>query len=183
MSRIGKKIINIPDGVEVKIDNDQILVKGKGGQLSQKIHPQVKIANKDNQLEITISKPDDANQNALWGLFGSLVNNMIIGVTTGYKKQLEVNGVGYKVNLQGNKLVLNVGFSHQIQYQVPEGINVTVENNVITLLGIDKQQLGEVAAQIRRIKKPEPYKGKGIKYIDEVIKKKVGKAAAKSSGK
>jgi large subunit ribosomal protein L6 len=181
MSRIGKKPIVIPVNVEVKLANNELIVKGPKGELKQKIHPQVKIEEKDKQLILTVEEPENKSQKALWGLFASIINNMIVGVTQGYEKNLEVIGVGFKVNIQGQKLVLNLGFSHPVEYQLPTGINAEVGKNTIKLTGIDKKLIGEVAAQIRRIKKPEPYQGKGIKYADEIIKKKAGKAAVKSS--
>jgi len=164
-----------------EIKANELIIKGPKGELKQKIHPLVKIEIKDKQIIITVTDPLEKKQKALWGLFGSLIKNMIKGVTEGYEKKLEVIGVGFKVNLQGNKLVLHVGFSHPVEFLLPKGINAIVDKNIITLAGIDKQQIGEAAAQIRKIKKPEPYKGKGIKYADEVIKKKVGKAAAKAA--
>ncbi len=179
MSRIGKKPIEIPAGVDVKLEQDQIIVKGKNGELKQEILPIVKVEVKDNQILLKVKDPEDKRQKALWGLFGSLIKNMIIGVTEGYEKKLEVVGVGFKVNLQGDTLVLNVGYSHPVEFKLPKGISANVEKNTISISGIDKQLVGETAAQIRRIRKPEPYKGKGIKYADEIIKKKVGKAAGK----
>lgn len=182
MSRIGKKPINIPDNVEVKIEPDYVRVKGPKGELSQKIHPKIKVEKQDKELVLTVSNPEEKADKSLWGLFNRLINNMVIGVTQGFEKKLEAVGVGFKVSLQGQKLILNLGFSHPVEFTLPKGINASVEKNTITISGIDKQQVGEIAAQIRRIKKPEPYKGKGIRYVDEVIKKKVGKTAVKSSG-
>jgi len=177
MSRIGKKPITIPQGVEVKIENNSLVVKGTKGELRQAIHPLVKIEKKDNEIIINVENEAEKRQKALWGLFGSLIKNMIIGVQNGFEKKLEVVGVGYKVNLKGDKLVLNLGFSHPVEFALPKGIIATVDKNSISLAGIDKQLVGEVAARIRKIKKPEPYLGKGIRYADEIIKKKVGKAA------
>jgi large subunit ribosomal protein L6 len=182
MSRIGKKVIEIPEKVEVKIVQDSVIVKGPKGELTQKIHPAVKIAIQDKEITLSVSDSENKKEKSLWGLFNRLINNMIIGVTKGYEKKLEVIGVGFKVAIQGQKLTLNVGFSHPVEYILPKGIASTVEKNVITLSGIDKQEIGEIAAQIRRIKKPEPYKGKGIRYAGEVVKKKVGKTAVKSGG-
>ncbi len=179
MSRIGKKPIEIKEGVQMKIEDNLLTIKGPKGELTQIIHPRVKVEEKDGQLLVTVIDPEKKSDKALWGLFGSLVNNMVIGVTEGYSKKLEVNGVGYKVALQGDKLVLNVGFSHPVEYIIPKDLKVEVEKNEITISGLDKQRVGEVSAQIRKIKKPEPYKGKGIKYSDEIIIKKVGKTAAK----
>lgn len=179
MSRIGKNPINIPEGVEVKIEGEEITVKGPKGELKQKIHPIIKVEIKNKQIIITVNNPNNKKEKALWGLFGSLIKNMVFGVTEGYEKKLEIVGVGYKVELQGDKLVLKVGYSHPIEYNLPKGISAVVDKNNIILTGIDKQLIGDVAAQIRKIRKPEPYKGKGIKYADEIIKKKVGKAAVK----
>jgi len=179
MSRIGKKPIEIKEGVQVKIEGNLLTVKGPKGELIQKIHPKVKIEEKDGSLNVTVKNPENKTERALWGLFASLINNMIVGVTEGFEKKLEVNGVGYKVALQGDKLVLNVGFSHPVEFTIPKDLQASVEKNEITIIGADKQRVGEIAAQIRKIRKPEPYKGKGIKYSDEIIIKKVGKAAAK----
>jgi len=181
MSRIGKKPIPLPENISARIEGNELTIKGPKGELKEKIHPLVSIALKDNQIIITVSNPNDKNQKALWGLFGSLVKNMIKGVREGYEKKLEVIGVGFKVNLQGNKLILNLGFSHPIEFILPMGISAMVDKNIISISGIDKKQVGEVAALIRKIKKPEPYKGKGVRYVGEIIKKKVGKAAAKAA--
>ena len=182
MSRIGKKPIIIPDDVKVEIKENELVIKGPKGELKQKIHPLVRIELKDKKILITVSEPKEKRQKALWGLFGSLIKNMIKGVREGYEKKLEVIGVGYKVNLQGNKLILNLGFSHPIDFPLPSGITGAVDKNIITLTGIDKQQVGEMAVQIRRLRKPEPYKGKGIRYFGEIIRKKAGKTAAKAAG-
>lgn len=181
MSRIGKKPIDIPDGVQVTIDGQNVKVKGPKGELEQNIHPSIKVELKDKQLMVTIGI-DHKKANAFWGLSRTLINNLIIGVTEGFEKQLEVNGVGYKASVSGKKLVLNVGYSHPVEFDMPEGIEPKVDGNVITISGIDKQKVGEVAANIRKVRKPEPYKGKGIKYIDEVIMRKVGKAAKAAEG-
>ena len=175
MSRIGKKPIIIPDKVEVKVAGNQVTVKGPKGELSQKLHSLVKIAQADGQLKVAVANPEDKEQASLWGLFRTLVSNLVEGVTEGFQKQLEINGIGFKAQVQGNKLILNVGFSHPVEYSIPEGIQIRVDKNVMTVLGADKQQVGQVAAEIRAIKKPEPYKGKGIKYLDEVIRRKAGK--------
>jgi large subunit ribosomal protein L6 len=180
MSRIGKQPITIPAGVTVTIDGLLLHAKGPKGELSQKIHPQVLVTQQDGVLTVNVKDEDDKSQRALWGLFGSLVNNIIIGVTEGFTKQLDIAGVGFKAVVTGGNLVLNVGFSHQVNFPVPTGIEIKVEGNVITVTGIDKQLVGETAAQIRKVKKVEPYKGKGIKYVGEVVRRKAGKAAAKS---
>jgi len=180
MSRVGKKPIQVPDGVQVNLEDQLVKVKGPKGELEQQLHPLVKVELKDNQIMVTIDDENDNNAKALWGLFRSLINNMIVGVIQGFSKQLEINGVGYRASLSGNKLVLNVGYSHPVEFELPDGIEAKVEQNVVTISGINKQLVGEVAANIRKIRKPEPYKGKGIKYIDEVIRRKVGKAAVKA---
>ncbi len=178
MSRIGKQVINIPADVEVKIDGSFIVVKGPKGQLKQELHPKISVMAENNEVRVKVANEQEKSQRALWGLFGSLIKNMIIGVTQGYNKQLAISGVGFTSAVSGKKLILKVGFSHPVEYQIPEGIEIKSENNIITISGIDKQLVGEAAAQIRQIKKPEPYKGKGIKYIEEKIRRKAGKAAA-----
>ncbi len=181
MSRVGKKPIAIPSGVDVKMNQDPmsgltvVTVKGTKGTVKVDLPKGVSIGQKDQQLELTIEDIEDTKGKALWGLARSLVNNAVVGVTHGFSKELEINGVGFKVALQGKKLVLNVGFSHQVEYPLPEGISAEVEKNVIKIFGIEKQMVGQVAAEIRHIKKPEPYKGKGIKYVDEQIRRKAGK--------
>ncbi len=180
MSRLGKKPIPLPDGIQAKIENDFIIVKGPKGELKQKLHEKVKVEINDSEIKVLVEKPEVKKQKALWGLFRSLINNMVIGVNEGFEKKLEINGIGYKASISGQKLTLHVGYSHPVDYMLPKGIKGQVEGNIITISGIDKQLVGEIAAQIRKIRKPEPYKGKGIKYVDEVIRRKVGKAAAKS---
>ena len=179
MSRVGKKPIEIPKGVEVKINANEagskINIKGPKGSLEFVLPRGVAVEQKDNQIVFTVNNPELGSDKALWGLSRALVNNAVVGVTESFSKELEINGVGFKVALQGKKLVLNVGFSHPVEYNLPEGITAEVEKNSIKLLGIDKQLLGQVAAEIRSIKKPEPYKGKGIKYVDEQIRRKAGK--------
>jgi len=179
MSRIGKQPITIPAGVTVTIDGSLLHAKGPKGELTQKIHPQVIVSQQEGVLTINIKDETDKSQRALWGLFGSLVNNMIVGVTEGFTKQLDITGVGFKAAITGGSLVLNVGFSHPVNFPIPKGIDIKVDGNVITVTGIDKQLVGEIAAQIRKVKKVEPYKGKGIKYVGEVVRRKAGKAAAK----
>ncbi len=178
MSRVGKKIILIPAGVEMKTDGSVVVVKGPKGELKQELHPHVSVEIKDGQASVKIKDETDKSQRALWGLFGSLLKNMVIGVTQGFSKKLEINGVGFNAAASGKKLVLKVGFSHQVDFPVVDGIDIKTEGNTITVSGIDKQLVGEVAAQIRKIKKPEPYKGKGIKYAGEQLIRKAGKAAA-----
>ncbi len=179
MSRIGKNPIAIPSGVEVKVEGGEIIVKGAKGVLKQATHPLVDVAVVDNSVIVKVKDEENKSQRALWGLFGSLIRNMVKGVTEGFSKQLEINGVGMKFAVTGKKVVLNVGFSHPVEYQIPENINIVVEGNVMTISGADKQLVGEIAAQIRKIKKVEPYKGKGIKYVGEQFIRKAGKTAGK----
>jgi len=175
MSRIGKKPIEITKGVEVKIDNNLVMVKGPKGELKEQIHPKIKLELKDNQLNVLVANEENKEERSLWGLSRTLINNMVLGVTEGFSKQLEINGIGFKGEVKGDKLVLNLGFSHPVEYQFPKGITIQAEKNLITVSGIDKQLVGQVSAKIRSFKKPEPYKGKGIKYLDEVIRRKAGK--------
>ena len=176
MSRIGRKPINIPAGVDVKLADGVITVKGPKGTLTQKIHPNMDVKVED--LVITVTRPDDnKNNRSLHGLTRTLISNMIEGVTKGYKKELDVNGVGYRVQKQGKNLVMNLGFSHQVIMSDNEDITIEVPNpNKIIIVGIDKQKVGQFAAEVREKRPPEPYKGKGIKYVDEVIRRKEGKA-------
>jgi len=177
MSRIGKKPISIPSGVEVKIDDRKVIVKGPKGTLDLDIHPHVEVSLVDGLITVKVEDETNVSDRALWGLFVRLIGNMITGVTTGFERKLEVNGIGYKVALQGKILKLDMGFSHEVNFPIPDGINITVEKNLITVSGIDKQFVGETAAQIRRVRKPEPYKGKGIKYLEETIQRKAGKTS------
>jgi large subunit ribosomal protein L6 len=179
MSRLGKLPIQIPSGVSAFLEKDFFIVRGPKGELRERTHKSVKIAIEGAEIKISVSDPTEKGERSLWGLYWSLLNNMVIGVTAGYDKKLEINGVGYRAAVNGNKLVLNVGYSHQVEFDLPNGISAQVTGNVITLSGIDKQLIGETAAQIRRIRKPEPYKGKGIKYAEEIVRRKAGKSAGK----
>jgi len=179
MSRIGKKPINLPAGVTATVKDGVIVIKGPKGELKQAIHPIVTAKVEGDQIVLDIANKENQKENALWGLFGALIKNMIEGVVNGYKKQLELNGVGYKVSMKGKNLLLALGFSHEVNFEIPAGIEATVEKNIITISGIDKQLVGEIAAKLRELKKPEPYKGKGLKYVEEVIRRKAGKTAAK----
>jgi len=181
MSRLGKLPIEIPTGTEIKIQEDFIVVKGPKGELKQKTNPLVKVIIDNNEARVDVENKNSKESKAMWGLYRMLIKNMVDGVNKEFEKQLEINGVGYRVALTGNKLNLNVGFSHPVDFELPSGISAKVEKNIITISGIDKQLVGEVTAQIRKIKKPEPYKGKGIKYVDEIIRRKAGKTAASSS--
>lgn len=165
----------MPDNVDLKLDDHHVAVKGPKGELDYQVHPLLNIDLKDKELTITVKNPEDKKQRALWGTNRQNVANMVIGVTDGYTKQLEIKGVGYKAEVKGDTLVLNVGYSHPVDFKLPTGVTVSVEKNIITLESIDKQLLGETAANIRKVRKPEPYKGKGIRYVDEVVIRKAGK--------
>ncbi|PJE59735.1 MAG: 50S ribosomal protein L6 [Candidatus Portnoybacteria bacterium CG10_big_fil_rev_8_21_14_0_10_44_7] len=177
MSRIGKQPIKIPTGVDVRLQEKNLQVKGPKGELILAVHPQILVTIKPEEISVRPQKETKENR-ALWGLFRSLIANMVEGVTAGFEKKLEFNGVGFKAQVQGNKLVLEVGFSHPVEIEAPAGITLAVEKNVITISGVDKQMVGQTAAKIRAIKKPEPYKGTGIRYQGEVVRKKAGKKAA-----
>lgn len=175
MSRIGKLPIAIPSGVTITVDPAEITVNGPKGSLSQFTMPGVTVKQEGDEIIVTRDN-DEAVNRAKHGLMRSLVNNMVIGVSKGFEKKLEVNGVGFRVNLAGNDLKMFLGFSHEVVYSLPQGVSAKVEQNTITVSGISKQQVGQVAAEIRALKKPEPYKGKGIKYADERIIRKSGKS-------
>lgn len=175
MSRIGKLPIAIPSGVTITIDPDTITVAGSKGTLKQFTMPGVTVTQDEGQIVVT-RENDEPQNRAKHGLMRSLINNMVVGVSTGFSKKLELNGVGYRVALAGSGLKMNLGFSHEVNYALPAGVTATVEQNIITVTGIDKQQVGQVAAEIRALKKPEPYKGKGIKYVGERILRKSGKS-------
>ena len=180
MSRIGKQPILVPAGVDVKIgENNEITVKGPKGTLVQTMSADM-IIKKDGD-NIVVERPSDAKAHrALHGLTRTLVANMVIGVSEGFTKTLEINGVGYRAAKQGNKLVMNLGYSHQVEMEEPDGIKIDVpQPNQIIITGFDKQKVGQIAAQVREKRPPEPYKGKGIKYVDEVIRRKEGKTGAK----
>jgi large subunit ribosomal protein L6 len=180
MSRTGKLPIEYSSNTRVNVENGTVTVKGPKGELQQQLHPVVHVEIEDGRVHVKVQDPEDRRQKALWGLYRSLVNNMVRGVEEGFQKQLEVNGVGYKVALQGeDTVVLHVGFSRPAEYKLPEGVSAAVEGNVITISGIDKQLVGKAAAQIKNIKKAEPYKGKGLKYVGEEIKRKEGKTGSK----
>ena len=174
MSRLGKQPIKIPSGVTITNADNILTVQGPKGKLERKLPTQVAIVIENEA--VTISKTRDTKLAvALWGTFSSHTHNMITGVTEGFKKELEIEGVGYKVEVQGDKVKLSVGFSHQVELTVPNGVEISVEKNLITVVGIDKESVGQFAADIRKVKKPEPYKGKGIHYVGEYIIRKQGK--------
>ena len=176
MSRIGRMPIAIPAGVEVKLDGNTVSVKGPKGTLTRTVHQNMKV--EVNGAEITVTRPNDNKENrSLHGLTRTLIANMVEGVTNGFSKELEVNGVGYRAQKQGNDLVLNIGYSHQVIMTAPEGVSIEVPGpNKVVVSGADKQKVGQFAAEIREKRPPEPYKGKGIKYVDEHIRRKEGKA-------
>jgi large subunit ribosomal protein L6 len=184
MSRIGRKSITVPEGVTVSVGNDNVVtVKGKKGELKQTIDREIKVEVKDGQ--VSFARPtDQIRHRALHGLYRSLINNLVKGVTDGYSRKLELIGVGFKASNQGQILDLSLGFSHNIIFEIPKEIKVATaqekgQNPIITLEGIDKQLIGQVAAKLRGLRKPEPYKGKGVRYVGEVVRKKAGKAAGK----
>jgi len=177
MSRVGKQIISIPETIEIKIENKEIFVKGQKGELKQVLPDFLRVVIKGQELNLTIGNIKDRKQKSLWGTMNRLIFNMIKGVTDGFEKRLELVGVGYRAEVNDDKLILRLGFSHLIEYPIPSDIKITVEKNLIIITGINKQRVGDVAAKIRRFRKPEPYKGKGVKYVDEVIRRKVGKKA------
>jgi large subunit ribosomal protein L6 len=176
MSRIGKLPIEIPSGTTVEIKNNVVVVNGAKGTLSYEYSPLIQVKTEGEKVLVSL-KEDTVESRKLWGLVRTLIANMIVGASKGYEKQLEIVGIGYRGQMNGNKLVLSVGFSHPVEIIPPEGINLKIERNQITVSGADKQLVGETAARIRSVKKPEPYKGKGIKYSNEKIRRKAGKAA------
>ena len=178
MSRIGKQPIEIPNGVTVEVQDNVVTVKGPKGQLQERMHPFVTITVADNAATVTVKNGENARERAMWGTFASLIDNMVKGVTEGFQKQLDIKGVGYGWQVSGKKLMVKAGYSHPVEFQLPDGIEAAAEGNVLTVTGISKQLVGEVAANIRKIRKPEPYKGTGIKYVDEQIARKAGKQAA-----
>jgi large subunit ribosomal protein L6 len=178
MSRIGRKPIEIPKGVQVSITGDTVSAKGPKGTLKLARHKAVEIKEEKGQLVFDRTGEDGAER-AAHGLMRALVNNMLTGVTQGFTRQLEINGVGYKAELKGQTLVLSLGYSHPIEYKLPEGIGAKVDKNMLILSGIDKELLGAAAAKVRSFRPPEPYKGKGIKYVEETILRKAGKTAGK----
>jgi len=181
MSRIGKLPIKLPDGVDCTIHEGSVTVKGPKGSVSVHTPKGVEIKHDSATKTITVhvSNPEDGKERALWGLSRQLIANAAAGVVTPFKKSLEFVGVGFKVDVQGRNVKMDVGFSHSVIFELPEGVEGSVEKNVLTLTGIDKQLIGETAARIRKIRKPEPYKGKGIKYSDETVRRKAGKTAGK----
>jgi len=179
MSRVGKKPISVPDKATISYREKFLTVKGEKGTLSRQIHPAVDLDIQDNVITVTVNKDSRVNR-AFQGMTRSLVDNMIRGVTQGFERVLMINGIGYRASVSGNSLTLNIGYSNPVTFQLPEGVSATVDkNNVIRLSCIDKEKLGQTAAAIRRLRPPEPYKGKGIKYAEEYIHRKAGKTGTK----
>jgi large subunit ribosomal protein L6 len=175
MSRVGSSAITIPADVTLSNDGGVIVVKGKNGELSTSLHSDVELSVADNVATLKPAR-DTRHAKALWGTMRSNLNNMVVGVTEGFTRKLEINGVGYRATMQGNKLVLSLGFSHPVEMEVPAGLKVAVENNTsVTITGADKQLLGQFASEVRAKRPPEPFKGKGVKYADEYIVRKEGK--------
>lgn len=180
MSRIGKNAIKIPAGTDVSVSGDAITVKGKGGTLKRALHRMVKISVANG--EVKVEPASNARlANALWGTYAAHVRNMVSGVNTPFVKKLQIEGIGYKAELQGKNIKLALGFSHPVIVGIPEGVETKVEKNIVTISGADKEKVGQFAASIRALKKPEPYKGKGIRYEGEVVREKDGKKAATAS--
>ncbi|MDX1671176.1 MAG: 50S ribosomal protein L6 [Balneolaceae bacterium] len=186
MSRIGRQPIELKEGVEFSIDADNVVtIKGEKGSDTLKVHPNITVEKQDGELIVT-RKSDEKQDRSLHGLFRSLIDNMVTGVTEGYKKELEIIGVGYRANYSGDVLELNLGFSHPIYFVPPDDVNIEVDtkrkkNPILIITGINKELVGQVAAKIRSLRPPEPYKGKGIRYVDEWVRRKAGKTAAKAA--
>ena len=179
MSRLGKLPIILPAGVTVVFEKNILTVKGPKGELKREVKKPVVLTISEKEIVVSVEDATDQKQRAFWGLFRGLINNMVVGVSVGFIKKLEINGVGYRANVAGKVLNLSLGYSHPIVFNLPEGITATVEGNVIAISGIDNELIGNIAYKIRKFRKPEPYKGKGVKYETEVIRRKAGKSAAK----
>lgn len=180
MSRVGKQPIAVPNGVNVAVDKGTITATGPKGNLQQTGLPGVSVEINQDQIQVSRAN-DERTARANHGLMRALLQNIVTGVSQGFERKLELNGVGYRVSAQGQEVKLNLGFSHEVVYKVPESVQVSVDQNIITVSGIDKQQVGQVAAEIRALKKPEPYKGKGIKYVDEQLIRKSGKSGKEAA--
>ena len=176
MSKIGKKPVQVPKGVDIKIDDNLISVKGPRGELKMTLNDVVSVSTQEGSISVNLKNNQDKAE--IWGLTRALIANMIKGVTTGFEKNLEFEGVGYKANVKGSELELNLGYSHPISIKIPEGINIKVEKSVIKIEGMDKESIGHFAAEVKSKRLPEPYKGSGIRYVGEVIRRKAGKKAA-----
>lgn len=179
MSRVGKKPIAVPEKTTITYKDGTITVKGSKGSLSQEVHPAVDLKIEKDRIEV-VTKKEDRQSRAYQGMIRSLVNNMVVGVNEGYERVLEINGIGYRAEAKGKSILFNLGYSHPIDFPLPDGITATVEkNNIVKIAGIDKRLLGQTAAEIRQLRPPEPYKGKGIKYAEEYIQRKAGKTGTK----
>lgn len=176
MSRIGKKPIEIPESVEVKVSEKKISVKGPKGSLDFDFHDDIEVKVSEKEIQIAAGR-DTKQARSLWGLTRVLIANMIEGVTKGFEKQLELHGVGYRMTVQGEKMNMALGFSHPVEIEIPEGLEAKIDKNILTISGIDKQKVGQLAAYVRALKKVEPYKGKGFRYVGEIVRKKAGKKA------
>ena len=176
MSRVGKKLIPIPKGVELKMAGRTVTAKGPKGQLSCEVQRGIQLDVEESHAAVRQTSTEK-NASAMYGLSRALINNLVEGVSAGFAKTLEIHGTGYRAQVQGNKIVLNLGFSHPVEHVLPEGIQAAVDGNKVTISGIDKAMVGQVASEIRRYRPPEPYKGKGIRYIDEHVRRKAGKSA------
>ena len=185
MSRVGKKPILIPEGVEVKIEGSRVSVRGPKGEISRDFLPEIKIEMEGDKILVSPQEGKEKLKQvkSLWGLFRMLIFNMVEGVSSGFEKKLEIEGIGFKAESAGDQFTLNVGFSHPVKLKIPEGLKISVEKNVITVSGIDKELVGQFSAIIRKTKPTEPYKGKGIKYAGEIVRRKVGKKVAAAAGK
>lgn len=179
MSRIGKQAIIIPKGLDVSLVGTKLIFKSAKMQKELETYDRVGINISEGLLSFSLKESQGLKAKAFWGTYRALANNIIVGLTSGFTKQLEINGVGYKAAVKGKILELSLGYSHPINYDIPDGIEITLDKNILTLKGVDKQQIGQVASEIRSFREPEPYKGKGIKYVDEVIMRKAGKTAKK----
>ncbi|MDD2696839.1 MAG: 50S ribosomal protein L6 [Candidatus Pacebacteria bacterium] len=183
MSRVGRKPIPIPQGVQVQIERQKVKVTGPKGEISREFRPEIKIELKEGKILLSPQQEiKDKEIKALWGLTRMLIANMVEGVVQGFEKKLEIEGVGFKAEVSGQEIVLSVGFSHQVRLEIPQGIKVSVEKNVISVSGIDKEAVGQFASNIKKVKPPEPYKGKGIKYAGEVVRRKAGKKVITTAG-
>jgi len=185
MSRVGKKPILIPQGVDVKVEGSKVAVKGPKGEASREFRPEIEIGMEGDKISLSPQKGKEKLKlvKSLWGLTRMLIFNMIEGVSSGFEKRLEIEGIGFKAEVSGDQFVLNVGFSHPVKLRIPEGLKISVEKNVIIVSGIDKELVGQFSAIIRKTKPTEPYKGKGIKYAGEIVRRKVGKKVAATAGK
>jgi large subunit ribosomal protein L6 len=179
MSKIGKKPILIPEGTEIKIDGQKVFIKGPKGQLFREIPSEIKIQVRNNKIFI-LPEVESIFNKKFWGTTRSILANMVNGVSKGFEKKLEIQGIGFKAAIEGDEIILNVGYSHPVKIKIPQNLKILIEKNIISVSGIDKEMVGQFAAVIRKIKTPEPYKGKGIRYLGEQVRKKAGKKAEKT---